>query len=176
VIAVKPLLPLPEGADPHVAVLGERLLQLVRRNLGEQDWEGLRVVHFRLLGCVPPGGTTISALGAPLSMTKQAAGQFVAQLEQSGHLELRVDEHDRRRRVVLLTDRGEQLLQRVNATVAALEQSWAEQVGPERYATFRAVLGELTLPVDRPRTRRPPTEGSSSRSRGDAGVGGAGAD
>ena len=65
---------MPAGAAPHLAILTERLLQRIRHDLQEQDWEGLRVVHFRLLSCVPAAGTTITALAEPLWMTKQAVG------------------------------------------------------------------------------------------------------
>lgn len=142
-ILVKGLPRVPEEDGPHLAVLTEQLLQRVRHALLEHDWEGLRVVHFRVLGFVPAEGTTISALAEPLRMTKQAAGQFVAQLEQSGHLELRVDERDRRRRVVVRTGRGDQLVAQVDAAVAELEREWAEQIGEQRYAVFRDVLVEL---------------------------------
>lgn len=114
-----------------------------RHALLEHDWEGLRVVHFRVLGVVPAEGTTISALAEPLRMTKQAAGQFVAQLEQSEHLELRVDERDRRCRVVVRTGRGDQLVARVDAAVAELERGWAHQLGEQRHAVFCEALMEL---------------------------------
>ncbi len=138
--------PLPGHVDAHVAVLAERLLQLVRESLLSQDWGGLRIVHFRLLSCVPASGATITALSEPLSMTKQAVGQFVALLQESGHLELRTDAQDRRRRVVVRTALGERTVQAVGAAVADLEREWAARVGEERYAQFVDVLRELTLP------------------------------
>jgi DNA-binding MarR family transcriptional regulator len=137
--------PLPEHADAHVAVLAERLLQLVRRSLLAHDWDGLRIVHFRLLSCVPPAGATITALSEPLAMTKQAVGQFVTQLQESGHLRLQPDDKDRRRRIVVRTERGDRTVTAVDAAVADVEQQWAVRVGAERYADFRAVLQELTL-------------------------------
>lgn len=137
---------LPAHVDAHVAVLAERLLQLIRASMLSQDWDGLRVVHFRLLTCVPAAGATITALAEPLSMTKQAVGQFVALLQQSGHLELRTDERDRRRRVVVRTALGDRTVQAVGAAIAEIEREWAAQVGEERYAQFVGVLRELTLP------------------------------
>jgi DNA-binding MarR family transcriptional regulator len=138
--------PLPEHARVHVAVLAERLLQLVRHQLLAHDWDGLRIVHFRLLSCVPPAGATITALSEPLAMTKQAVGQFVSQLQESGHLRLQPDETDRRRRVVVRTERGDRTVAAVDAAVADVERQWAARVGAGRYAEFSAVLRELTLP------------------------------
>lgn len=137
--------PLPEHVDAHVAVLAERLLQLVRQSLLAYDWDGLRIVHFRLLSCVPPGGATITALSEPLAMTKQAVGQFVSQLQESGHLRLQPDKADRRRRVVVRTARGDRTVAAVDSAIADVEEQCAARVGAERYAEFRAVLQELTL-------------------------------
>ena len=144
--AVKPppLPPLPQGTEPHVAALAGRLLEVVRQAVAAGDWGGLRASHMRLLSSVPPSGTTITELSGQLFMTKQAVGQFVAQLEQTGHLEVLPDPDDRRRRVVLATDLGRGTVRSVNETVAALEDHWAGVVGRERYAQFRDVLDEIT--------------------------------
>ena len=94
--SVKPTLPtLPAGTEPHVAALAGRLLERVHRSLPAQAWGGLRTVHLRLLSCVPSSGVTITALAEPLFMTKQAVGQFVTQLEENGHIEVRTDPTDR---------------------------------------------------------------------------------
>ena len=127
----------------HIAVLADRLLRAVRQELAQHDWGGLRPSHFRLLASVPTSGVTITELSAPLLMTKQAVGQFVAQLHRTGHLELRSDERDRRRRVVVRTPLGDELVAEVDAAIAGVEARWADQVGPEDYAVFRRVLVEL---------------------------------
>jgi DNA-binding MarR family transcriptional regulator len=136
-------LPLPEGVEPHVVALVGRLLDVARQTLLAEDWNGLRPSHFRLLSHVPPSGISISELGAVLHMTKQGVGQFVTQLQASGHLQVTTDQGDRRRRVVQRTARGDRLVAQMNQTVAALELHWQERVGRERYREFRRVLCEL---------------------------------
>jgi DNA-binding MarR family transcriptional regulator len=136
--------PLPEGAEPHVAALIGRLLEMVRQVLAAEDRGGLRNSHLRLLSSVPPSGTTITELSGHLFMTKQAVGQFVAQLEETGHVEVRPDPEDGRRRIVLTTDLGRRTVLAVNETIAALEDCWAGIVGVERYAQFREVLEQIT--------------------------------
>jgi DNA-binding MarR family transcriptional regulator len=135
--------PLPQGAEPHVAALIGRLLELVRQVLAAED-PGLRNSHVRLLSSVPPSGTTITELSGQLFMTKQAVGQFVAQLEESGHLTVLPDPEDGRRRIVITTDLGRRTVRSVNETIAALEDHWAGVVGVERYAQFREVLEQIT--------------------------------
>ena len=133
----------PDGEPLHVAILAARLLETVRQVLLAEDWDGLRNVHFRVLTCVPPAGATITELAVPLAMTKQAVGQFVGQLQASGHVQVTTDERDRRRRVVLRTAEGDATVRAVDALVAEVEQEWAGVVGRERYAQFRAVLEEI---------------------------------
>ena len=128
----------------HLAVLADRLLQALRQALGQHDWGGLRPSHFRLMGCVPPAGATITELSVPLFMTKQAVGQFVTHLRDTGHLDLRSDERDRRRRVVVRTPKGDRAVAEVTAVIDEVERAWADRVGREDYATFRRVLEQLT--------------------------------
>jgi DNA-binding MarR family transcriptional regulator len=127
-----------------VAALIGRLLEMVRQVLASEDPGGLRNSHLRLLSSVPPSGTTITELSGHLFMTKQAVGQFVAQLEETGHVEVRPDPEDGRRRIVLTTDLGRRTVLAVNETIAALEDCWAGIVGVERYAQFREVLEQIT--------------------------------
>lgn len=103
----------------------------------------MRPAHFRLLGFVPPDGTTITHLSHVLHMTKQAVGQFVAHLEATGHLEVRTDEADRRRRVVARTPEGDATVDALDAHLAELESGWSQLVGADRYRTFLEVLHEL---------------------------------
>jgi DNA-binding MarR family transcriptional regulator len=53
------------------------------------------------------------------------------------------DPHDRRARIVRLTDRGRSVNAAVRGRLAEVEQEWADRVGPERWAGARAVLTEL---------------------------------
>ena len=135
---------MPPDAEVHIAMLADRLLRGVRQLLDQHDWRGLRPSHFRLMSSVPPEGVTLTELSGPLFMTKQAVGQFVTHLRATGHLDLRPDERDRRRRVVVRTELGDRTVAEVNAVIAAVEQQWADQVGREDYAAFRRVLRQLT--------------------------------
>jgi DNA-binding MarR family transcriptional regulator len=135
--------PLPAEVEVHLALLADRLLQALRQELSRHDWGGLRPSHFRLMSCVPPSGATLTELSVPLFMTKQAVGQFVTHLRETGHLDLRADAADRRRRVVVRTELGDRAVQEVSAVIADVERQWAERVGPDRYAAFRGVLEQL---------------------------------
>ena len=129
--------------DPHVAVLLGKLLLEVRAAFAGEDWGGLRQSHFRLLSQVPPAGISVTDLALLLGMTKQAVGQFVTSLVESGHLEVRASPADRRVRLVVRTRLGDDTNRAVTAGIRRVERQWARRVGPERYAAFRDVLETL---------------------------------
>ncbi len=130
----------------HAAMLMGRLLRTVRASLADEDWDGLRQSHLRLLSEVPPDGSTITDLGERLGMTKQASGQFVRQLVSTGHLRVTGDSADRRSRIVLRTRLGDRTHVAATERVRQVESQWAERVGVRRYAQFRAVLDDLAAP------------------------------
>ena len=137
------LAPLPDWVDVHAAVLVGRLMEEIRLAFDGEDWGGLRQSHFRLLAQVPPAGISVTDLAATLRMTKQAAGQFVTQLEGTGHLATGTDPGDRRVRLVVRTPLGDRTSKAVTARIRRVERAWARRVGAERYAQFRAVLEDL---------------------------------
>jgi DNA-binding MarR family transcriptional regulator len=141
--------PVPEGvAAPHVPMMAAWLMEQVRDVLGHGDLGGLRGSHFRLLTSVPRRGINITELAAAISMTKQAAGQFVTYLEGTGHLTTRPDPNDGRVRLVVRTPEGDQSVRAVNARIARLERRWAADVGAERFEAFKTVLHDLTVERD----------------------------
>jgi DNA-binding MarR family transcriptional regulator len=106
----------------------------------------LRPSQFRVIAMVPyDRGITITELADRVGMTKQAIGQFVTTLVESGHLRTEEDPNDRRLRVVHRTQRGDEVTQELAKLLEGLEERWAEQVGERRYAQFRRVLEEIAL-------------------------------
>ena len=131
------------GADRHILGLVGSVIEHFRDIVAAEDWGGLRASHFRVLGHIPQEGITITDLAQRLSMTKQGCGQFVTSMVELGLLDTAADPSDRRARVVSVTPAGQRVNERFERRVALVEQEWAQAVGPRRYATFRAVLGEL---------------------------------
>jgi DNA-binding MarR family transcriptional regulator len=121
-----------------------KLMSEVRDTFAAEDWDGLRQSHFRLLSYVPRDGMSVTELAAAMRMSKQACGQFVTQLEATGHLAVRADVTDRRVRLVVRTPLGDRALKAANARIRRIERAWARRVGAARYATFREVLEELS--------------------------------
>lgn len=128
---------------PHVVALLGETLDLVRTTFRQEHWSDLRPSHFRLLSALPSPGLSITELADRLGMTKQGCGQLVTALADSGHVVVATDPTDRRVRVVRRTAQGDATVRGFEDRVARMEQSWADQVGARRYATFRRVMAEL---------------------------------
>lgn len=103
---------------------------------------GLRTSHYRVLEAVGEGAR-VAEIGERVGVTAQAAGQFIAVLVASGHLKQARDPADGRSRLVSRTAKGTRAMNRVRQQIATLESTWAEQVGAERYRSFREVLAQL---------------------------------
>jgi len=129
----------------QVPLLMGLLFREVSETFAAEDWKGLRQSHFRVISGVPEGGISVTELAERLGMTKQGCGQFVTQLEESGHLRTDADPDDRRVRRVHRTPKGSRTIAAVTARILEIEGEWSDIVGERRYRTFRRVLEELAL-------------------------------
>jgi len=103
----------------------------------------LRPFHVRLLAQTPSSGMRVTDLAVRAGMTKQALGEFVGDLQRTGHLEVVGDPADRRVRIVRPTPAGAALRVAVDAAINELEQRWREEVGERPWETFREVLAQV---------------------------------
>lgn len=131
------------GPGPHVAMLLGLALARVRAGVVPEEWDGLRVSHFRVLEAVADGAGRTVDLAQVLGMTKQGAGQHVAFLVDGGFLAVGHDPGDRRVRRISVTARGEDLIGRLRVYLSAVERTWAAEVGPHDYEVFRRVLARI---------------------------------
>jgi DNA-binding MarR family transcriptional regulator len=67
----------------------------------------------------------------------------VSNLERAGYLERYTDPADGKARLVRLTARGRQLMDRIEAVALSIEQEWARDVGVRRLEVLRATLVDL---------------------------------
>jgi DNA-binding MarR family transcriptional regulator len=132
-----------DDGPPHVAALAGALFRALTLAMADRGWRDVRTSHLRFLDAVEPDGSTVTELSVALRMTKQAVGQFVAQLVDAGWVEVRRDAADARRRVVALTALGEATASKMRTDLTDIDASWAAAVGQERYRTFRAVVLDL---------------------------------
>jgi DNA-binding MarR family transcriptional regulator len=102
---------------------------------------GLYVIGGLALGA---GDVPLAVLIRDLRISKQAAGQLVDTLANRGYLARNVDEQDRRRLVVTLTDRGRTAAATQAAARERVDAELLARVGPECVRQARLALVALT--------------------------------
>lgn len=102
---------------------------------------GLYVIGGLALGV---GDVPLAALIRDLRLSKQAAGQLVDTLVNRGYLARNVDDQDRRRLVVTLTDRGRAAAATQAAARERVDAELLAKVGPECIKQTRIALAALT--------------------------------
>ncbi|MGW6915431.1 MarR family winged helix-turn-helix transcriptional regulator [Kitasatospora sp. NPDC054939] len=147
----------PPGYElPLLLLLGFRtLIDELHAELARQGHPDLRPMHGFVLQAIGPDGTTAVELGRRLGVSKQAAGKTVDHLEQLGYVARGADPADARRKVVRLTDRSLDALDRSARVFDALRARWAGVLGEDRLRALEQDLrtvapGEL-FRLDTPR-------------------------
>jgi DNA-binding MarR family transcriptional regulator len=88
-------------------------------------------------------GIRVTDLAEQAGVTKQTAGALVDELEADGYVARKPDPADARARLVVLTDRGEELCATAAAEMARVETEWRSHLGPQAYDGLRAALVSL---------------------------------
>jgi DNA-binding MarR family transcriptional regulator len=128
-------------------LLGFRvLIDELHAELARQGHPDLRPMHGFVFQAIGPGGTSAAELGRRLGISKQAAGKTIDGLERLGYLERGPDPADARRKVVLLTGRAVDALQRSARIFDDLRARWASVIGAERLNELEDDLRQVTPP------------------------------
>jgi len=105
----------------------------------------LRGSQFRILSLVPTtGGRRLTDLATIGDMTKQAMGEFVAELADRGFVTVAPDPADRRAKLVSLTPQGRTAAEGARDMLARVDALWAERLSPRDYATLKRLLARIT--------------------------------
>ena len=144
-ISAEPLGPPMIGAllrFPWEAVQEHMLRRLHERGFDDFDPAYLPVVRYP-----GPQGTRPSDLAARLGISKQALNYLLGELERLDYLERQPDPEDQRAKRIALTQRGTAAATVIREAVAEMEATWAQQLGPKRFAQLRKLLLELQQPA-----------------------------
>jgi DNA-binding MarR family transcriptional regulator len=115
--------------------------------LHEHGFDDLDAAHLNVFQYPGPQGPRPSELAARLRISKQALNYLLGQLERLGYLERRPDPDDLRSKRVALTPRGTSAICVIREAVGEVESTWAQQLGPERFAQLRTLLLDLNQPT-----------------------------
>ena len=113
---------------------------LVKAGYDDVPKNGLYVIGGLALGA---GGVPLGQLVKELAISKQAAGQLVDTLVLRGYLERTVDEQDRRRLTVTLTERGKGAAAAQTAAREEIDAALLAAVGLKQLNVTRRTLAAL---------------------------------
>ena len=145
----------PATAEPFGPPLIGALLRLpwetVQRHmlerLHERGFEDFDAAYLNVFQYPGPQGERPSELAARLRISKQALNHLLGQLERLGYLTREPDPDDLRSKRVALTTRGTSAVHVIRQAVAELETTWAQHLGPRRFAQLRNLLLDLNQPT-----------------------------
>ena len=126
---------------PWEAVQRHMLERLHERGFDDFDAAYLNVFQYP-----GPQGARPSDLAARLRISKQALNYLLGELERLDYLERQPDPDDLRSKRVALTPRGTAAISVIREAVGEIETTWAQQLGPKRFAQLRKLLLELNGP------------------------------
>ncbi|HEY3682182.1 MAG TPA: MarR family transcriptional regulator [Streptosporangiaceae bacterium] len=116
----------------------------VHAELADRGHPGVRAGHEFTLRAIDAGADTASELGRRLSVTKQAAAQAIAVLEQLGYVHRETDPGDARLKRLRVTPRGHEMMTLGAALFDEIRDRWAAQIGAKELDTVQAHLARLT--------------------------------
>ncbi len=89
------------------------------------------------------GGRRLTDLATVAGMTKQAMGEFVADLADRGYVDVEPDPADRRVRLVSLTPSGREAAAWARATLQRVEDLWVGRLSARDVASLKRILARI---------------------------------
>jgi DNA-binding MarR family transcriptional regulator len=136
---------------PLIGALLRKPWEAVQRHmlkrLHEHGFDDLDAAHLHVFQYPGPQGARPSELAARLRISKQALNYLLGELERLDYLERRPDPDDLRSKRVVLTSRGVSAIGVIRKAVGEMETTWADELGPDRFAQLHSLLLELNEPT-----------------------------
>lgn len=101
---------------------------------------GLSLSHIAITRNLDLEGTRATELARRAGITKQSAGELIAQLEQLALVERRPDPEDKRAKIVCFTPTGEAWLDAFRQALETAERDMAAQLGKTLYTQLHNAL------------------------------------
>jgi DNA-binding MarR family transcriptional regulator len=130
----------------NALLLATQLTDSVHDGVAHRGFTDIRPAHGFAFARISAGDATIADLAEYLGVTKQAAAQFVQQLEERGYVTRKAHPLDARASLLALTERG------VACTVAAQEaaseavERWRTELGERQFGQLQQALRVIVRP------------------------------
>ncbi|UIJ62786.1 MarR family winged helix-turn-helix transcriptional regulator [Amycolatopsis acidiphila] len=142
--------PVPSAVATAVTGLGHlsrRLHQVYTRRWQEQLGDEVTGPQFNVLGVLhtqgPMDQRTLSEIS---SLDKSTAAPVIERLRRRGLLEVSRDDTDRRRKVLVLTDQGRELVERLAPIVVSVAEGMLAGITAAERAKLLELLGRVARP------------------------------
>jgi DNA-binding MarR family transcriptional regulator len=112
---------------------------MAEAGFGERKFPDGRVLRL----CSSDAGSTISAIGRELGITRQGASKVVAHLRDGGYVAVADSTTSKRERSVTLTQRGIDYLAHQRAAARAIEDELRAELGEPAISALEALLSAL---------------------------------
>jgi DNA-binding MarR family transcriptional regulator len=113
---------------------------------------GFGRAHHRVIYFVGRNsGITVNQLLAILKITKQSLSRVLSQLIDEGFVEQKIDDNDRRRRLMTLTEKGANLEGQLTVAQSTRISRAFTEAGPDAVEGFRTILRNIINEEDRER-------------------------
>jgi DNA-binding MarR family transcriptional regulator len=97
----------------------------------------------RVLRLCSDQGSTISAIGREIGITRQGAGKVVSQLRDCGYVVVEDSSTSGREKSVILTDLGANYLRQHRAAARAIERELRAQLGESAFSSLMSLIDTL---------------------------------
>jgi DNA-binding MarR family transcriptional regulator len=108
----------------------------------------LKPAHNSVFGTLAEEGSRAADMAVRAGITRQSMGEVIREMVALGILEMRPDPADKRAKLVTYTEHGRWIAGHGYEHLIDLEQRFADEFGPEDYATARKVLDRIAPLLD----------------------------
>jgi len=130
--------------------VGQHLLEVAKdfqkrglEGFSAEGHTGLQPAHQAVLTHLRVSGSRLTDLARRASMSKQAMGQLIDEVERLGYVERVSDPSDGRAKIVRFTRAGLELIKDGTEIAAAIQREYAKLIGKKKLDQLRAILDEL---------------------------------
>jgi DNA-binding MarR family transcriptional regulator len=102
-----------------------------------------RPAHSAVFANIDREGTRLSELARRATMTPQAMGELVDDLEKLGYVRRRPDPEDRRAKLIVLTAKGSRCVDAGMRTIQGIERRLRAQLGARRLADLQSAATQI---------------------------------
>ena len=144
------------GADLALLLLGgfRTLVDAANVELADRGYDDVRPVHDFAMRAIASGADSASELGRRLSITKQSAAKTIAVLQERGYVIRDADPRDARRKRLVVTELGFDVLRQGEAIFDELRDQWAQRIGAAELDSIEnhltALIGVQPVRFDTP--------------------------